>query len=117
MIKINLFNFQIQRGINLLGTEMCKGMIHTMTWDINGWKCDMTVQSPYQVCSDIDSSKLETAGFVKLARMAKMGDTEIKRLVYKCIKESENFKNYDDEMVGVHMTLREGRVMIGRDFK
>ena len=52
----------------------------------------MTVQSPYQVCLDIDSSKLETAGFVKLARMAKMGDTEIERLVYKCIKESEDFK-------------------------
>jgi len=41
MIRIKLFDFQMGRGIHQLGTEMCTEMTHTMTWDINGWKCDM----------------------------------------------------------------------------
>jgi len=45
MIRINLFDFQMGHGIHQLGTEMCTEMTHTMTWDINGWKCDVAVQS------------------------------------------------------------------------
>jgi len=113
MIRINLFDFQMGRGIHLLGTEMCTEMTHTMSWDINGWKCDVAVQSPYHVSLDLDSSQRKTAGFVKLARMAKMGDTQIERLVYRCIQVSEDFKKYSGEMVGVlyDITRRKGEVL------
>jgi hypothetical protein len=114
MIRINLFDFQMGRGgIHQLGTEMCTEMTHTMTWDINGWKCDMAVQSPFNVRLDLDSSQRETAGFVKLARMAKMDDTQFERLVYSCIQESEGFEQFRGEMVGVlyDVTRRKGEVI------
>jgi len=44
--------------------------------------------------------------------MAKIDDTQIERMVYRCIQESENLKKFSGEMVGVlyDVTRRKGEV-------